>query len=146
MLGLLLNGKTLLGIGIVIAIAGAAWRIHAHGYAAGEAKVQAILDAAQIEAAAARAEYVERLHVASNEIARIQAESAARVADVEVKTVVRVKTVTQVIENEPVFAAIPRPADLVRVRNDQTRELIEAAGRGAELSASSIRSLPGTSP
>lgn len=142
MLGLLLNSKTLLGIGIVVTIAAITWRVHAHGFAAGEAKVQAVLDAAQIAAAEDRREYVGRLRLANAEIARIQAESDSRVTEVEVQTVVRVQTVTQVIENEPVFAAIVRPADLVRVRNDQTSELIDAATRGAELSASSVPVLP----
>lgn len=146
MLGFLLNGRTLLGIGIMLAIVGGCWRVYERGYSNGQANVQKVLDAAVAEAGTRRNELLDRLAKAGDEIARIEAGSAIRIAEAQGQTIIQVKTITKVIENEPIYAAVVRPAAVVRVRNDQTARLIDAAGRGAELSGASVPGLPGAGP
>ncbi len=128
---------------LAAALAVGAWWIYDNGFEAGQARADARLVAAKLQAEQERADALARLNAANAAMVKLQADTARRIAEIEKRTPARVRTVERVVRENPDFAAVVRPGDLARLRDDQTAELVEAAGRSADLSRRSLPGLPG---
>jgi hypothetical protein len=126
--------------GAVLALA--AWT-HWQAYSAGRDAADDERQAAILEAAEKRAEALEKLAAANGRMLEIERDAADRIAKAQARTVTQVKTVERVIRENPDFAAVVRPADLQRVRDDDLAAIAEAARRSAELSEASLRGVRG---
>jgi hypothetical protein len=133
-------------VAIAVSIAFAAWWVYTAGYDAGRAAANENLMTARLIAEQERNEALSRLADAQVEITRVQADAAKRIAAAQRKAVTHTKTVERVVREEPEFAAIVRPADLDRVRDEQLAELEQAADRGSDLSARGFRGLRSPDP
>lgn len=120
-----------------------AWWIYDNGFEAGQARADARLVAARLQAEQERADALARLTQANADMVKLQADTTRRIAEIEKRTPVRVRTVERVIRENPDFASVVRPDDLARLRDEQTAELVDAAGRGSDLSRRILSGLPG---
>lgn len=126
-----------------LAVAAALTWSHWKAYSMGEADMQAEKTQAMLEAAVKRSEALEKLAAANGRMLEIERDAAERIAKAQARTVTQVKTVERVIHENPEFAAVVRPADLQRVRDDDLAAIAEAARRSAELSEASLRGVRG---
>jgi hypothetical protein len=129
------------GFAVAAGLAVAAWWVYTEGYEAGRAEADANLVNARLIAEQERNEALSRLADAQADLMRIEADAAKRIAEAQRKAVTRTQTVERVTREEPSFAAVVRPADIDRVRDEQLAELVEAAGRSADLSSRGFRGL-----
>lgn len=132
-----------LGVAAGLAVVGALAWSHAWAYGAGKESMQREKDAAILQAAVDRAEALEKVVATNGRMLEIERDAADRIAKAQARTVTQVKTVERVIHENPEFAAVVRPADLQRVRDDDLAAIQAAADRSAELSAASLRGVRG---
>jgi hypothetical protein len=126
-----------------LAVAGLLAWSHWKAYSMGGADMLAEKTQAMLEAAVKRSEALEKLAAANGRMLEIERDAAERIAKAQARTVTQVKTVERVIRENPEFAAVVRPPDLQRVRDDDLAAIAEAARRSAELSAASLRGVRG---
>jgi hypothetical protein len=119
-------------------LAGLAWS-HWAAYDLGGKDMEREKAQAMLQAALDRAEALERLADANGRMLAIETDAAARIAAAQRSGAARVQTVERVIRENPDFAAVVRPADLERVRDDALADIAAAADRSADLSAESLR-------
>lgn len=123
-------------------VAFAAWT-HWQAYSAGRDATDKERQASILEAAEKRAEALEKLATANGRMLEIERDAADRIAKAQARTITQVKTVERVIRENPEFAAVVRPPDLQRVRDDDLAAIAEAARRSAELSETGLRGVRG---
>lgn len=129
-----------------LAVAGLLAWSHWKAYSMGGADMRAEKSQAMQQAAVDRASALEKLAEANGRMLEIERDAADRIAKAQARTVTQVKTVERVIRENPDFAAVVRPTDLQRVRDDDLAAIAEAARRSAELSAASLRGVRGPDP
>jgi endonuclease/exonuclease/phosphatase (EEP) superfamily protein YafD len=129
-----------LSVGIFAAalLAWAGWGLYRAGYSAGRAAADATLMAARNQAQRERNEALATVITLNAEMLAVQADAGKRIAKAERDAAARVVTIERVVRENPDFSAVVRPGDAARVRDDQHRELADAAARSAELSARSL--------
>lgn len=127
--------------GAVLALA--AWT-HWQAYSAGRHAADQERDAAILAAEQARADALVKLADANGRMLRIERDASQRIAAAEQRGAAQARTVERVIRENPDFAAVVRPADLQRVRDDDMAAIEDAARRSADLSAASVRGVRGS--
>jgi hypothetical protein len=127
---------------IVIAFAGGAFYFnHAlnaaydRGLAAGRSEYREMVLQAQDLASQAQVREQEALIEHERQMRVIEQEAARQLQEVQTNSLVQVRTVERVIRENPEFAAVVRPADLERVRNEQLAAIVSAATQGANAAA-----------
>lgn len=130
------------GLAVAAALAWSHWK----AYSMGEADMQAEKAQAMLQAAVDRAEALENVVATNGRMLEIERDAADRIAKAQQRGAAQVKTVERVIRENPDFAAVARPADLQRVRDDDLAAIQAAADRSAKLSAAGVRGVPGPDP
>ena len=99
---------------------------------------QAELSAMRIAQAEAAADHAARVAEANVRAVQAEAGAARRIAEARQAAQRHTTTVQEVIRDTPEFAAVVRPADLQRVRDDQLDAIAAAASRAADMPASGV--------
>lgn len=145
MIGKLLTGPVgayiRIGAGLALA-AGLAWT-HWQAYDAGVASMQAEKDKAERDALEQRLKDLQKLTAANERIRTIESQSAKAIAAAQARGTAQAQIVERVIRENPDFAAVARPDDLQRVRDDALADIEAAANRSAELSGLIVPSVRG---
>ena len=129
------GAKAIGALAFVAVVAVGAYRAgHRHAADAAQAELSA-LRTAQAEAAA---DHAARVAEANARAVRAEADAEQRIAAARRAAQRHTITAQEVIRDTPEFAAVVRPADLQRVRDDQLDAIAAAAARAADLSASGI--------
>jgi hypothetical protein len=136
-----------LALAAAVGVVGWSYRAtYSAGFDSGKAAGDAILQTAYRKAEGERADALRALSLANARAAAIESDASRRIAEVEKNAIARSQTVKESNRANPSFASLRRPADVERVRDDQLAELERAARRSADLSATSLRGLPGPGP
>lgn len=125
-------------VALLAAFAGWTWAVQSWGYDRGIAKGEAAIAAANLSAQTARADAEKARADFAERVLVIEQDASRRIEEARAKTPARIATVGKSLNENPAFAAMVRPADLQRVRDEQLAELAAAAGRSADLSAAGL--------
>lgn len=128
---------------VLLAAAAAAYtvvRIYRAGYDAGQAEGAVQIAAARLQAQEEQARIQRQLIETERNMRALEQEAADLLARVNATGTARVRTVERVIRENPSFAAIARPVELDRVRDQQLADIAAAAARGTDAAAK----LPGS--
>lgn len=138
--------KAILAAILLAVLVGLGWYAHhavyEEGVVAGSAKVQKQWDdATQL----AKKNADKQKAQADKAIKPLDDKAQPQIQQSQERVVTVVKTVTKVIHDNPTFAAVNRPADLDRVRQDQLKAVAAAAGGFAPAPSSSSAGSGGAS-
>lgn len=128
------GAKAIGALAFVVAVAIGAYRT---GHRNATDAAHAELSTMRIAQAEAAADHAARVAEANARAAQAEAGAARRIAEARQAAQRHTTTVQEVIRDTPEFAAVVRPADLQRVRDDQL-DAIAAASRAADLPASGV--------
>lgn len=141
-------GLALIGIAaLLIAIR----QTYQAGFDAGKAEAEIMIAAAREQGALDLVAAHRKLLEVEASMQVLEREYAERLAEARAQREIQVRTVERVIRENPDFAAIERPADLQRVRDEQLAAIATAAAAGgattaAQLPGASLPALPRPGP
>jgi len=121
-------------------------RTYRAGFEAGKSEAVVMIGAARLQASMDLAKAQRKLIETEQSMRTLEQEYAERLEQARAEREIQVRTVQRVIRENPDFAAIERPADLERVRDEQLSAIAAAAAGGSatatELPGPGIRPMP----
>ena len=123
-------------IGAIVLVGSVAIGAYRTGHRHATDAAHAERSAMRIAQAEAAADHAARGAEANARAAQAEAGAARRIAEARQAAQRHTTTVQEVIRDTPEFAAVVRPADLQRVRDDQLDAIAAAASRAADMPAS----------
>jgi hypothetical protein len=106
-------------------------RIYRAGYIAGKQEAVVLIANAKLEAAAEQNRMQRKLLDTENAMRALEQQAASLMEKARQAGAIQVRTVERVIRENPNFAAVVRPPELDRVRQQQLTAIADAATRGA---------------
>lgn len=121
-------------------------RIYRAGFTAGQMEAVVQIASARLQAQQEQAEIQRKLIETEHAMRGLEQQAASLIEKLRRAGEVQVRTVERVIRENPDFAAVQRPAELDRVRQQQLAAIAAAAARGAntttELPGAGLPALP----